>query len=669
MKYLSCGFVILLLLLYSPQLFSQEIDQPKFGKLSKEEFQIKSYPVEPEAAAVVVFDKGHASIEGNYKGGFAVLFKHYKKVHILNKNGYDAGDISIPLYSSGRSEEIVRGLKAVSYNLENGKVVETKLDKKNIFTEKINDKWSLVKFTLPNLKEGTIFEIEYSIKSDFIFNFQPWEFQGNYPRLWSEFNAAIPQFLGYIFLSQGYHPFHINTNKNYRSNIALSTSGLATRTESATISTAVTEYRWVQKDVPSLKEENYTTTLKNHISKIEFQLNEYKEPLTYKKIMGSWASLSEEMMKDDRFGYPLTQPNGFLSEIISEVTQSDKTNLENAISLYYYINNNYTSTTSAGMYFSKTLRNIIRDKNGTTADINLLLTALYKKAGYEADPVILSTRQHGYTYEYYPLIDRFNYTITRVKIDDKYYFLDATRNLNFGRLSYQLYNGHGRVMNKQAEAVHLNSKDLNEVSITTVIISNSDDGINGAYRKQPGYFESIRIKNAVKTNGQEKYFESIQNKLPEAMQIKESYIDSLDKREDPLVVKFNFQLNGGSSDLLYFNPLIMDEFKENPFKAADRKYPVEMPYSENAHFILSFEVPNGYEVDEIPKTLVLKLNENNDIVYEYRISQSGGIISLRSKLSINRTVFLPEEYELLREFFNIVVNKQNENIVLKKSTP
>jgi hypothetical protein len=68
----------------------------------------------------------------------------------------------------------------------------------------------------------------------------------------------------------------------------------------------------------------------------------------------------------------------------------------------------------------------------------------------------------------------------------------------------------------------------------------------------------------------------------------------------------------------------------------------------------------------MPKPMVLKLNDEEEGMFEYRISESGGSISLRTRLRIKRTVFAPEEYELLREFFNMVVAKQNEQIVLKK---
>jgi hypothetical protein len=78
------------------------------------------------------------------------------------------------------------------------------------------------------------------------------------------------------------------------------------------------------------------------------------------------------------------------------------------------------------------------------------------------------------------------------------------------------------------------------------------------------------------------------------------------------------------------------------------------------------EVPFGYLVDELPKQMVVKMNEEGDATFEYRMSVSGNNISFRSRLMIKRTFYLPEEYEMLREFFKLVVKKHSEQIVFKK---
>jgi hypothetical protein len=173
---------------------AQEIPTFKFGKITPEDLQKKVYAVDSNASAVVLADIGSTQIEGNSKGWFSAVYKYYKRVHVLNKNGYYQADIEIPIYSSGGMEVELENLKAVTYNLENGKIIESKLEKGNVFKEKIDKNNSIKKFTMPNVKEGSIIEIEYRITSDFLQVLRPWKFQGAAPRLWSEFRFSVPQF-------------------------------------------------------------------------------------------------------------------------------------------------------------------------------------------------------------------------------------------------------------------------------------------------------------------------------------------------------------------------------------------------------------------------------------------------------------------------------------------
>ncbi|MGZ5135383.1 MAG: DUF3858 domain-containing protein [Flavitalea sp.] len=119
---------------------------------------------------------------------------------------------------------------------------------------------------------------------------------------------------------------------------------------------------------------------------------------------------------------------------------------------------------------------------------------------------------------------------------------------------------------------------------------------------------------------------------------------------------------------MYFNPLLAEGFKENPFKSAKRFYPVEMPYTMDETYTLQMEIPAGYVIDELPKGMVIKYNEDDHASYEYRISTSGNSISFRSRLQIKKTYFEPVEYEVLREFFSMIVKKQAEQIVFKKKS-
>ncbi len=645
----------------------------KFGSVTADDFKTTVYPIDSNAAAIILADIGSTEIVGNTKGSFSLLFKNYRRAHILNKNGYDIGNVEIRLYTNGESEEELDNLKAVTYNLENGKVVQTKLEiKSSVFKDKVNKNLVVKKFTFPNIKEGSIIEYEYKIKSDFIFNLQPWDFQGEYPCLWSEYNFAMPSFYNYVTLSQGYHPYTIKTSTTSRGNFNMADNRGVGATERANFSANVVDYRWAMKDVPALKEESYTSTLRNHISRIEFQLASIGEPFTVRQVMATWKMATKDLLEDEDFGEQLSKDNGWLSEVMPLALRGAATTTAKAKNIYEWVRDNFTCTNYGRKYLEQPLKNVLKNKNGNVAEINLLLTAMLRKANIQADPVILSTRSHGYTHSAYPLMDRYNYVICRTETEGKEFFLDASEpGMGFGRLGFKCYNGYARIISPGAEEIDLNASTLKEVKNTTVFIINDEKGNSiGSIQQTPGYFESVRLRSLAKEKGKEQVFNDFKKMMGEDIKISNTRMDSLLNYDVPLGIAFDIDFIGDKEDIIYFNPMLGEGFKENPFKSAERFYPVEMPYTIDETYNLQMEVPKGYVVDELPKGAVVKFNEEEDATFEYRVSVSGSNLSFRSRLVIKKAYFLPEEYEVLREFFALIVKKQGEQIVFKKkATP
>jgi hypothetical protein len=658
-----------LLFLFAPFIIAQKPQKGpvKFGKVSAEDFK-KVYSIDSNAYAVVIADVGNSSFVGNNSGWFSLEFERQVRIHILNKNAYDEANFEVPLYTSGSAEEELVNVKATTYNLENGKVVETKMDKGSVFKDKIDKNFAVKKFTLPNLKEGCIIEVEYKVKSDFLRNLQSWTFQGEYPVLWSEYSVGIPEFFSYITLTQGYRTFDINERKERNDIFAGSTSRGGGAPERFSFNAVVNDFRWVMKNVNALKKEAYTSTLRNHISKIEFQLNAHMTPLEPRSIMGTWKELNDELERNEYFGLPIRNDHGYLADEIPIKAKLIKdANLEKAKLIFEYVRDNYTCTDHNAKFLSQNLRNLLKTKNGNVADINLLLVGILRTAGFATDPVLLGLRNRGTTYAMYPLLDRFNFVIAQLVVDGKKYYLDASDPvLGFGRLDPLCYNGHARIINGEPEAIELSTDMLNEKKMSSVFIINENGKLSGAVQQVPGYAESSGIRSTIKEKGKESVKADIKKGFNAEVDIQNFRIDSLNKKDDPVGIFYDFLLDAGAEDIIYLNPMFGEGYTSNPFKSAERYYPVEMPYTMDETYILSMDIPAGYTVDEMPKPMVLKLNDEGEGLFEYRISESGGIISLRCRLQIKRTVFAPEEYDLLREFFNMVVAKQTEQIVFKK---
>lgn len=642
----------------------------KFGKITPADFNVSSPLIDSNVNAVVLADLGTSEFVGNNKGWFSIVFKKHKRILIRNSKGFDAAATSVYLYSSGMETEKIENLSANTYNLENGTVVTTKVDSKSVFEEKIKKNLIKKKFTFPALKAGSIIEFTYTIKSDFLFNLQPWEFQGEYPCLWSEYSVHLPDFLNYVFLSQGYLPFDVTKNEDYASLYTVRVDGGTSADKVYRINTTVHNHTWAIKNVPPLKEESFTSTLANHISKIEFQLSEYRFPdQPVKSIMKSWPAVSEKMMGSEDFGLAFTAINNWLSDDLKLIVKEAANQEEKTRKIFEYVRDHFTCTSTYGTRLgdNTSLKDVFKRKSGSVSEINLLLLAMLRHEEIPSEPVLMSLRSRGLVDAIYPLMDRFNYLVCQVKIGDRLFYLDASKPMiGFNKLPESCYNGIAWVLSKDEPApVFFYADSLREEKRSSVFIINNDKNkYVGAFNSQLGYYESADFREKMSKTKKEDYLKEIAKGYSGDIKVANLEIDSLGKYEEPVSIRYEFDINK-EEDMLYFNPMFSEGQKQNPFKSAQRNYPVEMPYTVNEVYILNMEVPNGYAIEEIPKSVRFKMNDGEGM-FEYLCVKSPDKIQLQSTIKINKANFQQEDYESLREFFSFIIKKQSEQIVFKK---
>ncbi|MFT4154956.1 transglutaminase domain-containing protein [Parafilimonas sp.] len=668
--HLNHTITLALCLVMSIPALARQTKEPKvkFGDVKPEDFTKDYATLDSAAEAVYLYEAGSVKHEGNNEGWFSIIYKLHRRILLISKNSFDdLSKVKINLYENGTAKEKIEDLQAATYNLENGRVVQTRLDKNSTFKDKDGD-YQVVKFTFPDIKEGSIIEYTYTINSPFYRYIPSWAFQGGYPELWSEFTIEQPEFFEFVVLNQGYLRPVIDTSvveTNIFNVIIPNGSG---QSESVALRGRVVKHTWAFKDIPALKEESFVTTLDNHIEKIQFQFSAEQLPEQQRKTyLHSWYEMADQLMKDEDFGADLSKENGWLKDDVKAAVNGETDAVGRARKIYEYVRDNYTCTDNSAKYLSQTLKKTQQSKKGNVVDINMLLIAMLKIAGCTADPVLLSTRGHGKTYDMYPIMDRFNYLIARVTINDKLYLLDASDPvLGFGHLSGACYNGNARVIAPDPALINLDADSLKEVSITSFFVTNDGDGkLSGTYKTTFGPIGSENLREKMKKSNAETYFKDIKKAYPFEVSMSNTAIDSLDEKEMPVSVQYDIGFNTGE-DIIYFPPMMTaDAYKENPFKATQRFYPVEIPYCIDEVYILNMEVPSGYRVDELPKPARVSLNDGEGM-FEYLIQASSSSVQLRCRTRLNKATFEPEDYETLRNFFAFIVEKENEQIVFKK---
>lgn len=621
----------------------------KFGDIPMEDLTMSIYDKDSSAAAVVLFDFGKAYIGFN-AGGAVLSFERHVRIKILNKDGLSWADASIPLYKSGSAEERVIGLKAVTYNLENGKVVESKMSKDAIFKEKFNRNINLQKFTLPNVKEGSVLEYSYTVNSDFLANFPNWKFQYSIPVRYSEYNAIIPDFFVMEKYMQGY--------------IAIADYDIQNKSQ-ANYTEKV--HHWVIKNVPAFKEEPFMTSEDDYVSKVNFALAYINFPgQPSQEIMGTWEKLVANLKESEYFGKVITGSN-YLKKTVEEMLVGKTDELEKIETIHTYVKNNI-EWDGYKDYTAESPKTILERKKGTSGDINLLLASMLEKAGFEVDMVLLSTRDHGFIRKPYPMSRQLNYVVCRLLVGDKFVFLDATEKyIPIDFLPERCLNGEGLlVSNKNTGWVSLAPKAKAKSTITAELALNEDAELNGTITYLKDGYDAIATRKQILSKGQDEYVKDFSKR--KSWSVENSSFENTETFDKALKEHHSISLNDHATsggDVVYINPFIESQFVENPFKTEKREYPVDYGSPQDKTYMCKITLPENYEVDELPQSKVVAL-PGNAARFLYNVSQLGNTINITSSFQINKALFIQDEYPNIREFYNIVVAKQAEQIVLKR---
>lgn len=668
----------LALLLIANISISQELDI-KFGKVDKSDLEMTIYDADSSASAVVLYDYGHSYFNFDKQDyNLQLTFETHVRIKILKKDGLSKGTFVINLYENGKNEEKITRAKGYTFNLEKGKIAKSKLKNSNRFVEEIDSRNQKVTYTFPDVKVGSVIDFTYTKTSDFDYNLESWFFQSDIPVVWSEYIVEIPEYYNYNKNTKGYIPsfiYDVSSNnkthnissKNRSSNGGW--SGTQTSYSNQTLSYIETSYRIVYKDVPAFKNENYIGATKDYISHIDFELESVKYPnSTATNYSTDYTAIGKKLLDSRRYGYQLNSTR-FLKDQVNLIQNKYTDPKEQMQAAYNWVQNNIKWDGYNSLYSKTSIKDVYHDKEGRAGGINLLLTTLLRALDINAHPVALSTRSNGVLPISYPSMSSFNYTIAYAKIDGKEYLLDATeKNLPINQLPARCLNGKGRIISGNGgKWITLNSNTEYIRSEMIKASINSDGELIGRRRVVSKNYAAFSKRNSIEEDGGiEKYFESYTD--GDVDYTLDNYtVDKLDDINSPLIEKMDISIQiMDDEDIVYFNPLLYFQVDDNPFVQEKRDYPVDFPYTTKKKYMLQMEIPEGYMVNELPEKIFASLPENAG-KFTYQIIQSGKNIMVITQIDLNKQLFLPSEYDILKQFYKMIVDKHSEVIVFKKS--
>lgn len=632
----------------------------KFGKIPKEDLEMKVYAPDTSAAAVVLCDFGTVTFEFTDDKAGNVLTRH-KRIKILRRAGFDYGNVEIPYYTSFMK---VKRLEAQVF-APDGK--ETEVAKKDIFEEKINENWSRYRFAFPNLQEGCVVEYKYELETKDIFRLPEWYFQGEIPVRWSELRLTIPVWYQYVSITNGRRPDIVETNLDRESVVFSSGSN------SGGGMVQVSRVRLAMKELPALLEEAEITTMDDYYARVRFQLKSVQYPEeAAEPVMGTWPQVAAKLLEDEDFGKQFTQKSKYkkawatAQPKLTGITTPE----EKMQALYKFVQTSIEREDGYPTFYAReNLDDLFDKKSASGSEMNLLLVALLREAGLQAHPVLISTRDHGQPITEYPVLDQFNHLLVSVEIGEKRTLLDAGNTFRPpGLIAINSLNREGwKVHATRPEWIPLEPSVASETYYGTFELDEEGTLKGKIQVGDEGYSAMGRRSQYYEKPPAEYWKAEIQARYPDAS-LDSVTVENKDDLTQQLRGKFDLTVPSYaqiSGDFIYVNPTFFSEYYENRFKLERRIYPVDMAFPFKERVVCELTVPPGYKVESLPESTRLTL-DNNGGRFQYVIQNNGEKITLNAVANVTQLHFEPEEYDALRSFFGMIAEKYGEMIVLKK---
>ncbi|MBF9236822.1 DUF3857 domain-containing protein [Hymenobacter sp. BT683] len=666
--------------LISGTAWAQTVPDPiKYGQIDKADLTAAPFLGDSAAAAVVLCDYGRSRLRG--KGdGLEVVFERVTRIKILKKSGYEEATVEIPLYHREGNSEKVSSLRGVTYNLVNGAVEKTKLEANGAFFEKHTANVNVQKFTLPNVREGSVIEFSYTLASDYLFNFQDWAFQRAIPVRWSEYRSSIPTFYKYNIIYQGNRPLDVNVLSTGSVSLLLDNKvsdnagiGAGQSAGNMTLTASTENHQWVLKNVPAFQPEPYMTTAKDYTARMDFELTGEQWPdQPYKDLTGSWDKINARLLESEDFGGRISRV-GFLQEQLQGLAAQYPDLKARAAAVRQVVMAAVRYNGNDHLYAPEPLRKAFDAHRGSSADVNLLLLAALEQVGIKAHPLLLSTRDHGRVSKEYPMLDRFNYVVALVPVPgEKDLLVDATEPvLPCGVLPERCLNRVARLVSKvpaEGRWVDLAPSQRHVHYQQIDMTLDAQGGLSGKVHEEHGGYAAADARTEIASQGEKKYLAGLQQRH-EGWNLPKLTVNQAEAVDKPLSVDYEFSQAGTGQPAagpIYLSPLSEFGPEQNPFRRESRAFAVDFGAPQEELLVLNLTLPAGYELAETPKPAAINLPHDTGR-FRYTVgSPKPGVVQLTSRLTLSNAVYPAEEYANLRELYRLLLARQSEKLIIQK---
>jgi len=634
---------MLLIVCLLPVIVFGETPAYKWGIVPKEILDCPVFWEDTSLAAVILFDIGTMEIN---RSKFDATTERHVRIKIFKDSGKEYAKIRIRYWH----EDAIFNLRAQTI-LPNGKKITLK--KKDIFYEGEKDRYQEAVFTIPGVENNSVIEYYYKISSEYLALLDPWEFQSDLYTLLSRFSLILPHGFEYTsYLKNGPTRDMKPVNEklfDMNGNNLLS-------------------FIWELKNLEPLKDEPFMTTLNDYRCVLSFQLISYKDQYNNITFISTWNDLKKKI---EPFYEPFLSNSRYLSELSEEITASVTSYPEKVNLLYNFVRDSIETTEYIGLTGDKirSPRQIINQKAGSGVEKNLLLVALLRNAGLTANPLLISTRNHGKLDTTNPILRSFNHLIVETRQGSLELFLDAAdRYCTAELLPYWDNNGNGLLLTKD-EARIIDLQPPKSVSMgyshSTLSIDSTGDAMVETVFRMEGYQGMRRKKELADAKDPKKYI--LNNLLDQLKNVEiDTFIIKNNIKEEPLTITILYKVGNFADmagDKIFFSPALCQQFTENIFKSEKRNFAIDYPYPFIDQEEIVIKLPDGYLVEEIPS--LKKFTIAGQEYFRSVTTTDTSLTCLRNH-TLRKIRYDSWNYDVVKTFYAQIVTSDKDQVVLKK---
>ncbi|NJN77950.1 MAG: DUF3857 domain-containing protein [Saprospiraceae bacterium] len=622
----------------------------KWGQVDVEQLKMTSYPLDTSANVILLLN--YTKIDrGFYAGNYGIFYDYHYRVKVMEKSKYSGGEIELLSDNYNQITEV----KAQTINYIDGAV--ERINVKEVLTDDQGGGTTLYRFSFPEIRDGSVLEYKYRIFCTNPVLIEPIFLQSVVPTVWSELNFLEMNELEYkIVPLGGKHEYFYEGQQSVEAN---------------NFHDGGTEYRWVMKDLSGVDYEDYTTSIDNSLARMAIQLHAYEFDEGKQYVFKDWDAYCESYYNDDDVMKQVDDAKQLkkLMKDLKVPLAKANTEKEKMIAIFDYVRDNVNWNGNINIYITEDLKTSYKYRNGSSADINLMIIGALKQAGIKAYPVLISTRENGRLHKDYPLAKQFDQVIVQAEVGGEAYLFDATFDvIPYNLMPYPNLNYDGlAVKNGSWEWVKIEAQLASK--IVEVEMEITEDGtMSGTFEYNRDAYRAFEVRQEVEETGLDKYIESYFADIFPESKVTDLKFDNLEDGTKPLKETMKFSSENAcqvAGDLMYFNLLMGLGFSESMFREHKRTQPVEMTYPLIDDYTFKIKIPEGYKAEELPSDMDISLPDNA-ASFKFTIIEKDGYLEYNARLELIKIYYEVSQFKALKAFMDKVVEKQTSQVVFKK---